>query len=85
MPYPETAWSYPTRGCNSEGECHIRIVKAVGSTPISSTIILGQKRCHAVKTAWHKAFLGVIPPIFYTSKSGMKLAFSDIPEIFEPS
>ncbi len=35
-----------------------------GSSPLISTIILGQKRCHAVKAAWHKTFLEVKPPFF---------------------
>lgn len=40
------------------GECHNGIVEVESSNLFSSTIILGQKRCHAVKAAWHKTFSG---------------------------
>jgi hypothetical protein len=64
---------------DAPGESREDVFSDAGSTPAASTIILGQKRCHAVKAAWHQHFPGVTPPIFYTSKSGMNSAFCDIP------
>ena len=46
-----------------------------GSIPLASTIILGQKRCHAVKAAWHQHFKGGNDPCFLLFKIKDEIGF----------
>ena len=57
------------------GEVLVGSLSDRGSIPLASTIILGQKRCHAVKAAWHQHFKGGNDPCFLLFKIKDEIGF----------